>query len=73
MKDTMLHLKDKSDRLLARVEMTKDRMFKLNLKIKTLSLSIRRKSKVKDGEEVFKMSKALEVQMVETEDAKNKA
>jgi len=37
MKDRMLHLKDKSDRMLARVEMTKNRMFKLNLKIKIIS------------------------------------
>ncbi|KAE8706666.1 hypothetical protein F3Y22_tig00110388pilonHSYRG00007 [Hibiscus syriacus] len=32
MKDRMLHLKDKKSQLLARVEMTKNRMFKLNLR-----------------------------------------
>jgi hypothetical protein len=32
MKDQMLHLKDKKDRLAARVEMAKNRMFKLNLR-----------------------------------------
>ena len=32
MKDRMLHLKDKGGRLLARVEMAKNRMFKLNLR-----------------------------------------
>ncbi|XP_020271909.1 cingulin-like [Asparagus officinalis] len=32
MKDRMLHLKDKKDRLLAHVEMAKNRMFKLNLR-----------------------------------------
>ncbi|XP_078178580.1 uncharacterized protein LOC144572778 [Carex rostrata] len=31
-KDRMLHLKDKKDRLLAHVEMAKNRMFKLNLR-----------------------------------------
>ena len=38
MKDRMLHLKNKSGRMLAHVEMTNNRMFKLNLKIKTISL-----------------------------------
>jgi len=70
MKDRMLYLKDKSGIMLARVEMTNNRMFKLNLKINTNSL--RREWKVKD-EEVLKMFKALEVQTVETEAAKNKA
>jgi hypothetical protein len=32
MKDRMLHLKDKKDRLVACVEMAKNRMFKLNLR-----------------------------------------
>jgi hypothetical protein len=32
MKDRMLHLKDKKDRLVARVEMANNRMFKLNLR-----------------------------------------
>jgi len=70
MKDRMLHLKDKSGRMFARVEMTKNRIFKLNLKIKVLPLRL--EWKVND-EEVLKMSKALEVQTVETETAKNKA
>jgi len=69
MKDQMLHLKDKSGRMFARVERTKNRMFKLNLKIKTISF--RREWKVKDEEEVLKMSK--EVQTVETKVAQNKA
>ena len=38
MKDRMLHLKDKSGRMLAHVEMTNNRMFKLNPMIKTISL-----------------------------------
>ena len=33
MKDRVLYLKDKSDRLIARVEMKKNRMYKLDLKI----------------------------------------
>ena len=33
MKDRVLYLKDKSDRLIARVEMMKNRMYKLDLKI----------------------------------------
>jgi len=70
MKNWMLHLKDKSGRMVARLEMTNNRMFKLNLKIKTISL--RSEWKVKDEEEVFKMSKALEVQTVVTEATKNK-
>jgi len=32
------YLKDKSGRILARVEMTKNQIFKLNLKIKIISL-----------------------------------
>jgi len=56
--------------MLAHVEMTKNRMFKLILKIKIISF--RCEWKVKD-EEVLKMSKALEVQTVETEAAKNEA
>jgi len=59
MKDRMLHLKDKSGRMVTRVEMTNNRMFKLNLKIKTICL--RREWRVKDEEEVLKMSKTLEV------------
>jgi len=38
MKDGMLHLKDKSGRVVSHVDMTSNRMFKLNLKIKTLPL-----------------------------------
>jgi len=33
MKDRVLYLKDKSDRLIAQVEMKKNRMYKLDLKI----------------------------------------
>ena len=46
-KDWMLHLKDKSGRMLARVEMTNNRMFKLNLKIKTISLRCEWKVRMK--------------------------
>jgi len=63
MKYQMLHLKDKSGRMFACVEMTNNRMFKLNLKIKVRPP--RREWKVKDEEKVFKTSKALEVQIVE--------
>jgi len=66
----LLHLNDKSGRVLACVETTNNSMFKLKLKIKTLSF--RCEWKVKD-EEVFKTSKALEVQMVEMKVAKDKA
>jgi len=45
MKDRMMNLKEKSGRVLARVEMTKNRMLKLNLKIKTLPLG--RKGKLR--------------------------
>jgi len=71
MKDRMLHLKDKNGRVLAHVEMTNNRMFKPNLKIKTLYLW--REGGVKDDEEVLKTSKALEAQMGEMEAEKNKA
>jgi len=57
--------------MLACVEMTKNRMFKINLKIKTISF--KHEWKVNDEKEILKMSKALEVQTVETEAAKNKA
>jgi len=57
--------------VLAHVEMTKNWMFKLNLKIKNLSL--RHEGNVEDAKEALKTFKALEAQMVETEDAKNKA
>jgi len=65
MKDKMLHLKDKSGKVLARVEMTKNRMFKLNLKINAHSL--RSEGKVVDAEEILKTSKALEAHIVEIE------
>jgi len=48
MNDRMLHLKDKSGIILARVEMKKNRMLKLNLTIK--KISFRREWKVKDEE-----------------------
>jgi len=49
----------------------KKHIFKLNLKIKVISLTL--EGKVEDVEEVLKMSKTLEAQMVEKENAKNKA
>jgi len=61
MKDRMLYLKDNNGRMFARLEMTKNRIFILNLKINTISF--RHEWKVKDEE----------VQTVETEVAKNKA
>jgi len=64
-------LEDKNGRVLARVVMTKNRMFKLNLKIKVLS--VRREGKVQDVKEDLKTSKALKTKMVEMEAAKNKA
>jgi len=62
MKDELLHLKDKSGKVLARVEMTKNRMFKLNLKINAHSLM--REGKVVDAEGILKTSKALEAHVV---------
>jgi len=43
------------------------------LGLKRKALALRREGKVEDAEEVLKMSKALEAQMVEMEAAKNKA
>jgi len=64
-------LKDKNGRELAHVKMMKNKMFKLNLKIKILSC--RREGKIEDAQEIPKTFKSLEAQMVETKDAKNKA
>jgi len=55
MKDRMMNLKEKSGRVLARVEMTKNRMFKLNLKIKTLPLG--RKGKLRMQKKFLKYPK----------------
>jgi len=65
MKDKLLHLKEKSGKVLARVEMTKNQMFKLNLKINAHSL--RREGKVVDAEGILKTSKTLETHVVEIE------
>jgi len=70
-KDWILYLKDENGRVLAHMEMTKNRMFKINLKTKVFSLKL--EGKVEDVEEVLKTFKESETHMVEMEYALNKA
>jgi len=58
----MLCLKDKNGQVLAHVEITKNRAFKLNLKIKALSLM--REGKVEAAEKVLETSKTFETHII---------